>query len=224
MCRSHRWSIPTGDWCSALVLTLLVATSCGSTVETIPLQPLAGRAVGTVLVMGCVIVEPATDGTSLEVILGFQDTERPGAPQRIICTRTDAQGYFLLPNLPKGRYAVRGVRAGTPEEPFLLWNDMTEADNPWLRRDADRLPSLKRGIWPWDPREGVFDLGYLVFQVRPREGAEGWQVTFQNHPALSDATFLSGHTYTRPPLPRYFLEKYPESEWAPVLRRLAGRE
>ncbi len=223
MCRLHRQSVPPGGWTIALVLILLAIASCGSTIETLPLQTLAGRTEGTVLIIGCVLIEPVPEGTPLQVILSFQDTERPGAPQRIVCTCTDAQGYFLLPNLSKGRYAVRGVRVDKPEGPFLLWNDMIEGDDPWKRREASPLPSLERGVWPWEPKEGVFDFGYLLFQVDPGEGGAGWQVTFQNPSRLSDATPLSGRTYNRPPLPVYFLEKYPESGWAPVLRHLAGR-
>lgn len=73
---------------------------------------------------------------------------------------------------------------------------------------------------PWHPHQwpkiqagGIINFGYLILSIE-----RGFEVNERF--SLVNESFLSGRVYNRPQIPVYLLDKYPESEWAPFLKKL----
>ena len=214
-------SFPRHIWIVLIVTTCLATGGCSSWPPIIKTAPIGERVEGKVLIIGCVIVEPSRyQYKPMRVVLGYQppDTEEEKLQQ--VWAETDSIGYFALANMPAGRYTISGVRQDGREASIVFTYHRTS--ETWSRNTHDfYFPwSMKPKTWPVMEEGGIYNFGYLILTYEVRRTTPAHIVKAYNYQSLEGQSFLSGTEYCRPLLPQHFIERYPDSEWTPYLRRL----
>jgi hypothetical protein len=161
----------------------------------------------------------------LNILFAYQ---QPGKNKlKSVWAKTDSLGYFILPNMPLGRYAINAVCQESPYSICLLVDDRYE-DNKWLygNRDWDfsPMPSYPHQ-WPEIQDGGIINFEYLILTYNRKSPSGEWAsfsdwVKAYKRSLLTGDRFLSDYEYYRPSIPAYLLNKYPNSEWALDLRQL----
>jgi len=234
--------------CTALLV--LITCCCTAFPYVRSQEPLQNRVEATVLLIGCVIVEYSERSICgpYTVVLAYQPLEPKQDQLKTIWAKTDSCGYFALANLPGGRYSLAGVHI---DKLGLLWYDPPEGahysdifdpalmgnregDEPWVKVYTEASESANRVFFPrprkpksWlEPLESsIYNLGYLVLTNERRKHASAWWIVHSYHyDSLNGEKFILGKEYYLPPIPEYFIEKYPNSDWAPLLQRLLKDE
>jgi hypothetical protein len=144
------------------------------------------------------------------------DQETGKARRTAYIVPVDEDGYFALPNVPSGKYALRGVRVWRESGPkFIIWNELRVPGQEWLQRSGYEwpIPIAEGDIWPYQPLEGVINFGHNVFLMHN---------PIRHHAvhSITGETFGTPRTYDRPLVLERFIERFPDSGWTPVLRRL----
>jgi len=154
---------------------------------------------------------------------------------RWFIVKTDSAGYFTVPNLPSGKYVISQVknlelreREGVRE--YFPGTSSDEADYYASCFNKDLLE------FSVQPTTNIIDMSYIVicgnfdYQVTPSFSLEThyrYQLdgeVFKEEWRNPDGDLITTyHRYTRPPVTEYFFKKYPNSEWAPYLKRLVEK-
>ncbi|NIA28291.1 MAG: hypothetical protein GWP06_00080 [Actinobacteria bacterium] len=135
-------------------------------------------------------------------------------------TNTDADGYFAIGDLPKGEYALKGVRA-------LIGRGQMVTITNRLRLSSDRyMVSSKPTIifnaqyFPFEPTGRVISLQHNIFRL-DRMSAQTNQVDYRYKFLLKDQELVDGKVLNEGPVEKHFLEKYPDSAWKTALEESA---
>ncbi|NOY59336.1 MAG: hypothetical protein GXO75_10485 [Calditrichaeota bacterium] len=135
-------------------------------------------------------------------------------------TNTDADGYFAIGDLPKGEYALKGVRA-------LIGRGQMVTITNRLRLSSDRyMVSSKPTIifnaqyFPFEPTGRVVSLQHNIFRL-DRMSAQTNQVDYKYKFLLKDQELVDGKVLNEGPVEKHFLEKYPDSAWKTALEESA---
>lgn len=215
-------------WLSLCFLLFLLLECCTPWFPIVDTAPLEKREEGAVLIIGCVIIAPAFAGYHkygpMRVVLGYQKPCEERERLEQIWAEPDSMGYFALVNMPVGRYTICGVRLDGrsiffyPSSNDSIWRQVFEEDFPF---------SCKPEPWPELEEGGIYNFGYLVLApVLPPKDRWDIRVRAIHCESLIDPPPLVGlepyqlYKHYRSPVPQYFIEKYPDNEWTPYLRRL----
>ena len=128
----------------------------------------------------------------------------------------------MLTNIPKGRYAISEIvldgHITTTYYP-TYWNQ------GWSRYDSAELPTSgpPGDIRSWIELDtnGIGNFEYLI--LSPTLGGDYSDCRgnyYESLEGIRASSELNNYKYYRHPVPRYFLNKFPDSEWAPYLRQL----
>jgi len=179
-------------------------------------MPLTQPEEGKMLLIGCVIVESLErfwKSYPLEVCIMADVEEKGKTVRKAYTVFADEQGYFALENMPPGRYTLKGVivQRGAP---YLIWNEMRLPNGRWSTRSVPTpFPPLTGNIWPWSPVSNTYNFGYNIF-VHTFFG----EIKYYNLNFIDRESFETPRTYTRPYIEEYFVKKYPDSGWVPILK------
>ena len=194
-------------------------------------KPLNERTEGTILLAGCIVIEPEK---YMHQPLQIQFAHEPVGKTKLksVWGRTDSQGYFILPNMPAGRYAISDVWQEKMPDDIWLASDPGDLDTPWHYISFNHYPPLP-GLsipqqWPEIHEGGIINFRYLIITIDESMPLEVMDSQYDRIKAYERSSlvwdsFLSGRVYNRPPIPAYLLDKYPESDWAPYLQRLVDK-
>lgn len=229
---------------SLTAIILVTVCSCAPFPNIQNPAPLVEREQGTVLIIGCVIVEYSLQDvdTPYTIILAYQPPDPTHDQLKTIWVRTDSSGYYSLANMPMGKYSLAGVYAAGLN--LMLWYDPLEAkglggmfspaqmsaregDEPWVRIHTTSNIRANRVYFP-HPRKptswlephanSIYNFGYLVLTNERRRHASVWWIVHSHHyDSLNGETFILDKEYYLPPVPEYFMDKHPDSEWVPFL-------
>ena len=191
-------------------------------------KPLNERTEGTILLVGCIIIEPEKYmHQPLFIQFAYRPTGITKPSVKPVFARTDTQGYFILPNMPAGEYAISDVWQDSHPS---IWFRSFPKDTlkPWDLISTDRMTipmSSRPDQWPEIHAGGIINFGYVIFTIDlsiPSQELDDQdkRIKIFKRSFLEGDSFVSGRVYNRPSMPAYLLDKYPESEWAPYLRQL----
>ncbi len=178
----------------------------------------------TMLVVGQVIIEDNyytqetgvyKEGIEVAIVGKTKDKKTVG-----LWTNTDADGYFAIGDLPKGEYALKGVRA-------LIGRGQMVTITNRLRLSSDRfMVSSKPTVifnaqyFPFEPTGRVVSLQHNIFRL-DRMSAQTNQVDYKYKFALKDQELVDGKVLNEGPVEKHFLEKYPDTAWKTALQESA---
>ena len=219
---------PTLSRVVASIIMFTGLASCSQLQFAYETESLDERVDDTLLLVGCVIIEPEK---YMHQPLQIQFAHEPVGKTKLksVWGRTDSQGYFILPNMPAGRYAISDVWQEKMPDDIWLASDPGDLDTPWHYISFNYYPPLP-GLsipqqWPEIHEGGIINFKYLIITIDESMPLQVMDSQFDRirayeRSSLVGDSFLSGRVYNRPSIPAYLLDKYPESEWAPYLRRL----
>lgn len=221
-----------------LLLFALIACSCAALYPRIDdSHALQDYREGTVLVIGCVIIDNIIGYNGpYTVIIKHRKEEEDRL--KLIFVRTDSLGYYALTNMPTGYYAIHAVQmhkgewwlyhsASGEDRWYIVWPRWVRA-HEWKGLYPPKPWELP--VWP-ELKEGkIYDFGYSIItgdrdypdysKRRPWSVVKSGGYTGYTYPSLMGESFETGRKYHRPPIPEYFIKRYPQSEWVTYLKRL----
>lgn len=136
---------------------------------------------------------------------------------------TDVLGYYFLPNVPPGQYALKAVILPIPGGvPLKLVNDLSSSSSEFYRMRHPEQPIEYTANWlPPNKMDGrILNLGIVWLGMRTAEVSDlstksiGVIIASKFSESLKTKRFFeSGYPYTREDPLTYFKKKFPNSGW-----------
>jgi hypothetical protein len=123
--------------------------------------------------------------------------------------KTDANGYFLLQNVPPGSYVLKGFEVDVGFNTRLFVTSRWDGNSQIFYPGTSNVIDYTVRVWP-EPYEGKFiNLGINYFMID-----QAMRIANNRFNVLDDKPgALSGVTYTMKNPLDYFKTKYPQWEW-----------
>ena len=125
-------------------------------------------------------------------------------------------GYFCVENLPKGRYTLKGVRiTGSQGGDYTIWNELRMPNERWMAQGSSFRYAFTGEYFQDSPRLNVYNFQHNIFSL-----TGGGTVVFYRMAKMENERFSLATTYTRDYVENYFIKKFPDSGWVPILQTL----
>jgi len=204
----------------AAVAIFILSLSCASGLQGFK-EPTSDD---TMIVVGQVIIEDnyysqetAVYKEGIEVAILGRTAE---GKDIALWANTDENGYFALADVPKGEYALKGVRALIGRGSLV-----TIVNRLRLSTDTFMLTSKQSIIFngqyfPFEPVGRVQSLQHNIFQL-DRMSATTNQVNYVLKNTLKNFKLVNGEILNEGPVEEYFIKKHPDSAWRKALEESA---
>ncbi len=126
---------------------------------------------------------------------------------------TDEDGYFNIPNVPTGEYAIKGFRTqaiGIGD--ILIVNELLDPQRNYFELKWHGSIPLTGRIFDTQTHQRTINFEHNIFSLNPNE-----IVQFKRCEKLVDLKLTTGEVLNQPLVPVHFLEKYPNSGWTKYL-------
>jgi hypothetical protein len=180
----------------------------------------------TMLVIGHVIIE---DDYYTEELNSYTDNievaiigKTTAGKDLGLWTKTDANGYFLLADVPMGEYAIKGVRSiiGRSSAVTII-NRLRLSNDPYRVTNSETPITFNAQYYPFEPVGRIVSLQHTVLKL-DKMSAQTGQVNTKEQYSIKDYKLVTGAILNFGPVEDYFLEKYPLSAWKPMLEESRG--
>jgi hypothetical protein len=217
--RSTNTRILAGGLAAVVLGTSLYMSGCaGGYVSNRLTEPIGDG----MLIMGSVIVENIGYRNlreyyvkDIEVsIMGDQEIEGRMV-RKAITIFADENGYFCVENVPQGIYTLKGIRIISPGGNWTIYNELRMPNERWMAGPQEFRYPFTGEYFHFTPVMNVYNFMHNVFSMLP-----GSEVRHANRPRMREESFYLNDAFTRDFIESYYLEKFPESGWAPILREL----
>lgn len=128
--------------------------------------------------------------------------------------RTDEYGYFFIPHVPDGEYAIKGFKVHLfADEELKIVNDLDDPENNYFElREDDEVIYLHGNLFDTKQNYRVINFDHNIFTLH-RNGI----VEMKRMTKLQELRLPTGEIVNSPPVPSYFLEYFKESGWEKFL-------
>ena len=128
---------------------------------------------------------------------------------------TDKNGYFFIPNVPDGRYAVKGIRVNLAGQAYLtITNEFrTAVDNYQIQPTENIVYSGT--LFDNRPNNRVINLKHNYFTIHPNS-----EIRYGAYDKIEEFKASNGELLSRPLIYESFIKKYPESGWNKYLQEI----
>jgi len=206
-----------------LLAALLWILSCGPGLKTISEPPSSEE---SCLIIGSVILQNNHYlGEETEVIKkGLRvavigEVERNGKKKiEGYWTTTDENGYFYLADMPKGRYALKGIRGIVSRGALVTIMNPLRFSGSVYQIQPEEIVIFEGRVFPFEPQNRIVDLQNNIFVI-DRTSEQTGSVFHVAQMRFADLKLITGERINRIPAAQYFSKKYPDSPWTPHLRR-----
>jgi len=215
-----------------LVLSIWIAgivfASCGGSLKTLNELPTSEN---TVLIVGQVVLENNFYNTNQTEVVknGIQvavigQIEKNGKKKIVgYWTTTDENGYFYLADVPNGTYNLKGIKGVVSRGTLVTITNPLKYTGSVFQIQPGEIVIFDGRFFPFKPQNRIVDLQHNLFVIDKTSERTG-SVNHMAYMSLKHAKLVTGETITEPPVPKYFLEKYPTSPWKPYLEKLLESE
>ncbi|NOZ62448.1 MAG: carboxypeptidase regulatory-like domain-containing protein [Calditrichaeota bacterium] len=189
--------------------------SCGSTLPEID-EPVENKC----LIIGSVIFDVngyhevnTTVRENIEVAIIGKVIDS-GQEKRVgFWAETDDNGYFALANVPPGMYAIKGFRTRTMDlGDVAVINELTDPQRNYFELSRSDAIPMTGSLLDVASKNRVINFKHNIFSLH-RNGI----ISFQRSNQIRDFKLSAGDVINLPPVPSYFLEKFPASAWSVFL-------
>lgn len=191
------------------LLTPLFLLSCAATSPTVMQepQPESSLLIGAVLLENSGIEDVYESKTSniYVVIVGKSATDGKEKGYRI---KTDGAGYFMIPNVPRGAYVLKGIEADLGYETRLKLTSRWEG-NVQIYYPIETIIDQTVRVWPEDNLNKIINFNINHFSVDA-----AMRIGHNRYSNLGDQRLqLKNETYSMINPRDYFAGLYPASGW-----------
>lgn len=195
----------------------LIMLACAGSIPTLK-EPVEGKN----LLIGSIIFENSGFKNLNEVYTDNLEVAIIG-----ICTKngeekifgkwisTDKDGYFFIPNVPDGKYALKSLRVNLSGQAYLtIANEFrTTVDN--YRIWPTENVTFSGTFFDIRPNEKIINLKHNYFTL-----FENQEIRYGSYDKIADFKASNGEMISRPMIFSYFIEQYPESGWKSYLQKV----
>ncbi|GBD92532.1 hypothetical protein BMS3Abin05_00104 [bacterium BMS3Abin05] len=206
----------------------IIAAGCGGNLKTLN-EPPASK--NTILIIGQVILqnyfyntdqtEVIKDGIQVAVI---GKIEKNGKNKIVgYWATTDKNGYFYLADLPPGQYNLKGIKSVVARGTLITIINPLKYTGSIFQIQPGEIVIFDGTYLPYKAQNRVIDLLHNVFTIDKTSENTG-NVNHRTYLSLKNAKLVTGEMITEPPVPKYFLSKYPANPWKPYLEKVLINE
>lgn len=206
------------------ILSFCAILGCATMSGGIKSLPAPGE--DTVMIMGCILLENVDQNFEFEyfdfpmkvVLLG--QTERGVVNHYTIST--DRDGYYCLPNVPRGVYILKAVIFQVPgEQSNIIVNDYEYPDSKfYLTRHPERGVEYKSNWFATPPADRIINQNITWFGLK-RSNMEDRNLVsigevllnYYSKDLSNERIMTDGHIYRRLAPMNHFKKTFPESDW-----------
>ena len=128
---------------------------------------------------------------------------------------TDENGYFFIPNVPDGRYALKGIRVNMAGQAYLtIANEFRTAVDNYKIQNKENI--LYNGThFDTRPNNKIINLKHNYFTILSNS-----EIHYGAYDKINEFKASNGEKISRQLIYERFIEKYPESGWNKYLKIL----
>lgn len=129
-------------------------------------------------------------------------------------TTTDDDGYFFIPNVPSGHFAIKGFRThliGLGD--LILARELIDPNRNYFELKRADVLAMTGQLFDIAPQNQIVNFDHNIVTLY-RNGI----VDHQQRHRLENVKLVTGELLNSPSVARYFLEKFSTSAWANFLR------
>ncbi len=128
-------------------------------------------------------------------------------------TITDENGYFYIPNVPDGEYAIKGFRTRLIGIGNLtIENELIDPENNYYELKDTDIISMSGNLFDIQSNLRIVNFKHNIFTLY-RSGMIG----HDRYDRIQDFKLSMGEVINIPPVPIHFLEKFEGSGWESYL-------
>jgi hypothetical protein len=138
-------------------------------------------------------------------------------------TTSDENGYFFLSNVPKGQYALKGIRLAMGRGTLLtISNPLRYSGSVYVIQRGEHV-IFDGDYFAYEPRGRIVNLEHNYFAI-DQTSNRTFHVEHLAQAEVEDQKLVTGKILNLPPVEQYFIEKYPQSSWVPLLEKSMARK
>ena len=192
-----------------MCLSLFLACATTQKVTLQEPQPDKSLLLGAILVENLgleEVYESKTDKITV-VLVGKWDENGVEKIDGFRC-RTDENGYFMLQNVPRGIYIIKGIEVDLGFSIHMLLTCRWEGNTQIFEPAGTMIDHIVR-VWPEMEASKIVDMGIQYFRFDFSGTIHDQKFTQLREARLG----LKDKTYTMLPPAKYFAQKYPDWQW-----------
>lgn len=170
----------------------------------------------TMLIVGRIIIEDNQYSGRYDVLKYGTEVAILGRPQGSakvtgLWTRTDKDGYFALANVPKGEYALKGIRTTLSNGMRVtLTNPLIKGVN-YFRFNPTENILIEGDFFPFHAVGRVLSMQHNLFRLNPKTSM--FSLEYDTKQVLKAVKLVDGSTANDGTVEEYFLSKHPGTVW-----------
>jgi hypothetical protein len=206
-----------------IVFTLLVLVACGGRIVTL-VEPENDE---TLIVVGSIILQnngytPGADVymDGIDVMITSKIMVNGEEKIKDYWVVTDQNGYFQLSNVPAGNYALKAIKTTVGVQRLVtIANSLRYSGAEFQIQSRENIPF---GAEYFEEKVvgRVVDLKHNFFLI-DYASQSNYRVQVRKANLVPKAVLVNGAEMTRPSVPEYFIQKFPESKWTPILKQIS---
>ncbi len=190
---------------------ILFLMNCAASKKTVLESPKPGKSllVGAILVenVGLEDVYEARTVNIMVVIVGRSEENGKEVTQGYR-VKTNADGYYMIQNVPQGSYVIKGIEVDLGYETRMLVSSRWEGNTQFYYPENLMIDNTVR-VWPPPSDQRVIDLQIRYFRIDAAK-----RIVYDSIKSINNAQLaLPDIRYTMSDPEIYFHEKYPEWGW-----------
>jgi len=132
-------------------------------------------------------------------------------------TKTDENGYFAIADVPKGEYALKGIRTIIGRSSAVtITNRLRLSTDPYRVETAEKPITFNAQYYPLEPVGRIQSLQHNLFKLDQMSGQTS-QANTNMLFTIKEYKTVTGEIINVGPVEDYFIEKYPDTAWKPFL-------
>lgn len=130
---------------------------------------------------------------------------------------TDKNGYFVLSNVPPGKYAIKAVRLTMGVQSLVTVSNTLRYSGSDFTIQTSENVIFEANYFGIKPKGRVVNLKHHIFMVDHSTKSNRQVVHYEND-TITEAKLLDGKVLKCGPVEEYFIEKYPTSAWVAIFK------
>lgn len=189
----------------------ILLVSCTASQKFTAEKPQPGKSVlvGAILVEndGLEDVYEAKTANISVVIIGKSETNGKEVTKGYRA-KTNADGYYMIQNVPPGAYVVKGIEVDLGYETRMIISSRWEGNTQYYY-PGDMMIDHTVRVWPPASNQRVIDLQIGYFRIDVSQSIQNDVFKSLDNAKLA----IPDNRYTMANPETYFREKFPDSEW-----------